>query len=195
MNAAPRALALVVGAMTTLVGCADDGPTAGARAREAFVRHLAEREGLSAAWGLMSRAELQFEDGLTSMACVDPSGRQRVVELGVDCLTGAGVPVRWMGERGHLRVHGHGRYRLAVEGRVEVGEIFTRPELAVVVDGAVRWSQPVAADGSFAPAIELDAAGWHDVYLALSSIGDPWRASTKLGLARLVRVDWEPAQP
>ncbi len=163
--------------------------------REAFVRGLAEREGLIAAWGLMSRADLQFEDGLTAMACVDAEGRQRVVELGVDCMTGAGTPVRWMSERGHLRVHGRGRHRLVVEGRVEVAEIFTRPQLSVIVGGTVRWSQAVAADGTFAPEVELDADGWHDVYLSLSSIGDPWRASSKLGLARLVRVRWEPVAP
>ena len=170
-------------------------PGDGPRTREEFVRRLAEREGLTAAWGLMSRSTLQFEDGLSAIACLDPAGQQRVVELGVDCITGLGLPVRWMKERAHLRVGGHGRHRLVVEGRVAVDEIFIRPELTVVVDGEVRWSQAVAADGRFAPAIDVDAGGWHDVYLVLSTIGDPWRASSKLGLARVERVQWEAVGP
>ena len=165
------------------------------RTREAFVRRLAEREGLTAAWGLMSRSTLQFDDGLSAIACLDPAGQQRIVELGVDCITGLGLPVRWMKERAHLRVGGRGRHRLVVEGRVAVDEIFIRPELTVVVDGEVRWSQAVAADGRFAPAIDVDAGGWHDVYLVLSTIGDPWRASSKLGLARVERVQWEAVGP
>lgn len=163
--------------------------------REAFVRGLAEREGLTAAWGLMSRSSLQFEDGLSAIACLDPAGPHRVVDLGVDCMTGPGTPVRWMKERAHLRVRGRGRSRLVVEGRVAVDEIFMRPELTVIVDGEVRWSQVVDADGRFAPPIDIDARGWHDVYLVLSTIGDPWRASSKLGLARVDRVGWDAVDP
>ncbi len=192
---AARAWVAALAIAGAAAACGPGGPNEETRAREAFVRRLAGREGLTAAWRLMARSELQFEDGLTAMACVDAAGRRRVVELGVDCVTGTGTPVRWMSERAHLRVHGRGRHRLAVHGLVEVAEIFTHPTLSVIVDGDVRWSQRVASDGRFAPELVLDAHGWHDIDLVLSSIGDPWRASTKLGLARVEAVDWEPATP
>jgi hypothetical protein len=168
---------------------ADEAPLT----RDAYVRRLAEREGLLPAYGLLSRAAVQFEDGLSAIACVDAAGQQRIVELGVDCMTGVGTPVRWMKERAHLRVRGRGPHRLVIEGRVAVDEIFMRPELTVIVDGEARWSQTVDADGRFAPELELDGAGWRDVYLVLSTIGDPWRAASKLGLARLEAVTWAPS--
>ena len=49
-----------------LAACSEPAPSAGVRAREAFVRDLAVREGLVAAWQLGNRSDLRFEDDLSA---------------------------------------------------------------------------------------------------------------------------------
>jgi len=187
----------VVIAALVVAGCGDRPVTDGVRAREAFVRRLAEREGLSGAWHLMSRAELQFADGLSPIYCVDPYGAQRAYETGFDCRTGQGAPVRWMGPAAHLRVRGRGPMRLWLRGRVNLAEVFTRPTLTVTYDGAVLWSAPVGDDGGFLVEAELAAdqvGDWAEVYLVLSSVGEPWRDPARLAAVRLDAVGWEPTR-
>jgi len=163
-------------------------------AREAFVKDLAAREGLTARWRLMSRGDLVFEDGWGPLVLLEPGPDPKAV-AGPPA-SPAAVPARWIARSAHLRLAGGGDRTLRVWGRVEVAKIFTRPRVSLTVAGREVASRLVEPDGSFALEVVIPAraAGWIDGYLRLSSAGDVEREPARLRVARVEGVTWEPAR-
>ena len=183
-------------ALAVALGCGQAPVSDETRRREAYLRQLAEREGLADAWHLMSRADLVFEDGFSLTDMVPPAPPPRWTELPSAIGSVRAVPVRWMTARAHLRVRGAGDMHLALWGHVDVARIFTRPRLTLSVAGHEVASGVIDASGDFAVATVVPAAwldGWVDAYLRLSSVSEPWRDPALLQAARVEGVTWEPA--
>lgn len=195
MSRALLALMTVAGHLTA---CGDHQPSSEERAREAFVEDLAEREGKADLWRLMSRLELVFEEGWSRPMLVEPSTDRswREGRPPSPPATTRGVAVRWMGDRAHLRVRGDGPRRLRVWGHVDTAAIFTRPRLSVTSAGHELSSALVDTAGDFSVDVVIPGAwlhGWLDVYLYLSSVGEPWRDPAALRAVRVEGVEWVPA--
>jgi hypothetical protein len=181
--------------------------------RDAWVRELAAREGLSDAWSLTSRHDLVFDDGLEDLEFVDPQLEvARWFEVGPgrpapprapDADPAAalramrGKAIRALGRRVHLRLRGETDMRLALSAHMALGKVYTRPRMDVALDGALVASILPDERGAYALELVLSAAqlsgGWHDLYLVFSSIDDPVRASREPRTAVLEAVTWEPA--
>lgn len=165
-------------------------------ARPAWIRALAEREHLLAAWELMSRDDVLFEDGLSLTYCVDRENT-RPYGPATDCRTKTGAPLRWMGSTAHLRVRTREPRRLVLRGRINVPAMLTLPTITVSVGGETVWAGPVSESGAFdiVMTFATPRPEWTDVYLTLSSVSEPWRDPAKLWLAALESARWEPLAP
>lgn len=176
-------------------------PPAGTEAerRDAFVRALADREGLHDAWSLTTRADLRFEDGVAGLVYVDG---------GVDDpawfeITHPRTPepqrgkaTRALHRRAHLRVRGSAAMLLSIRASLGLNTVYTHPRLDISLDGELLTSAVADAHGRYAidvavPAEKL-AGGWHDVYLVSSSIAEPDSTVRDLRVTRLEAVDWRP---
>lgn len=170
-----------------------------ARARDTYVRALADREGLLDVWSLMSRSTIDFEDGLSAIEMIDPEAPSvGWREVARPVATGMAQPVRWMAARSHLRVRGESSMRLTIYGRADLVQIGTRPLVAASLDGAEFYSALPDDDGYFridATIPQAKLASWADIYVTLSSVNEPWRDLSRLHVARIERVVWEPAVP
>ena len=147
--------------------------------RAAYVRALADREGLHAQWSLNNRDDVLFLDGTNAMVMLD-----------------AGTPVRWLYWRAHLRVRGATDMRLVARGTINAAATSTRPRIEVSLDGALLASVLVEPGGAFTldvvvPATRLGAT-WHDLYLAVDGIDDPQKDARERRVARLESLEWEP---
>ena len=184
-----KRLALVL----ALAACSEPAPSPGVRARERFVRDMAAREGLEAAWQLGDRSDVRFEDDLSTIQCVAPDGTVVFGDRGERCKSGGAAPARWMGATARLRVRGTGAMRLWLHGRVDRTRVLAAPDLTVTFAGAVAYNGALAADGSFEVTLDVHPSGaWQDVYVILSSVGEPMRDPTRMAAARLDGLRWEP---
>jgi hypothetical protein len=167
------------------------GETGGPGDRDVWTRKLADAEHLHDAWSLNDRSSLRIEDGFGPVVFVDDDEAapyERVPPL-------RGQASRWMHRRGHLRVRGDGDMTLALRGKVNVKEVFTRPRLDVSLRGELIASVVVDEAGNFALDIKVPYAqlrGWSDVYLVWNTIGEPEKDVRDLRIARLTRIEWEP---
>ncbi len=167
--------------------------------RAAFVRGLADREGLHDAWSLNSRSNITFDDGFTGLAFIDGSADD---PTWYDVLHPAPTPptrgtaARWLYRRAHLRVRGAADMHLALHGSINLGVAFTRPRLDVMLDDTLLASVIADASGAFAVDAKVSAGqlagGWHDVYLVFDSISEPDKEVRDQRAARLEGVEWEP---
>ncbi len=186
-----RASWLVLGG--ALAACGSPPVSDETRAREAFLRTLAEREGVPGAWALMSRSELVFEDGFSLTELTPGNVPPRWSEIAIEQTSVPAVPVRWMSAESHLLVRGQHDMHLALRGQVHAAVMATRPRLSVSFDGLEIASLVVDPDGRFAVDTVIPATwlhGWSDVYLRLSSVHEPWRTIRDLRVARLESVTW-----
>jgi len=165
--------------------------------RGAWVRALADREGLHDAWSLTTRAELRFEDGTGALRYVDGSiddpqwyevthPRPEPARRGTAIL-----PIY---RRAHLRVRGDGDRRLVLRAAISLNIVQTHPRLDVSLDGELLASAVADATGHHAIDVIVPrdrlAGGWHDLYLVFSSIADPGKDVRDLRIARLEAVEW-----
>lgn len=194
-----RAAALVALAAAALAACGSQAPVnEETEARERFIRELTVREGVPELWGLMSRADLVFEDGWSPALMIDPTLSPRWTDAVPASRTVRKIPARWLGLNAHLRLRARtpSAMRLRIWGAINLEALFTRPRVTVTFDGRELSSKVVGDDGALAidatiPASWLD--GWSDVYITLSSVGEPWRDAGGLRIARVEGVTWEPA--
>ncbi|MEO7734220.1 MAG: hypothetical protein ABIY55_24870, partial [Kofleriaceae bacterium] len=167
--------------------------------RGAWVRALADREGVHDAWSLNTRADLRFEDGASALRYVDGSVDDPPRhELGQARSTpaGPGKAIRAVQRRVHLRVRGATDMRLTLRAAVALNTVFTHPRLDASLDGELLASSVADAAGRYTldavvPGAHL-AGGWHDLYLVFSSVGDPATDVRDLRIARLESVEWAP---
>lgn len=165
--------------------------------REAFVRAVADREHLHTAWDLNTRHDVVFEDGLAAMGFIDYDAEidPRWFEIfESDPKPRAGMPVRWVGRRVHVRLRGDTDMHLAIRGRIARNTVYTRPRIDVSLDGDLLTSVTVDDAGGFVidltvPKDKLD--GWADLYLVFNTIGQPDRDVT-VRIARFEDFVWEP---
>lgn len=164
--------------------------------REAWVTELAKREGLEREWALTSRSNLIFADGISGLMFDDVDRDVKWYELvSRSSEPVRGVPVRWLHNRGHIRVTGTSDMRLVMRGRVNVNAIFTLPRLDVSLDGELLASIALSPTGEFTVDVVVPRArlrGWADLYLVFNTIGTPERDVRNLRIARLDHVSWEP---
>jgi hypothetical protein len=147
--------------------------------RAAWVRELADREGLHDAWSLTTRADLRFEDGTGALRDDDPrsseAARAPPEPAAVDQVSRqVSRPVR---RRAHLRVRGASDMRLVLRAQLAPGAGETRPRLDVSLDGEPLASEIASPGGRYAVDVTVRrdrlADGWHDLYLVFSGIADP----------------------
>ncbi len=193
-----RAVAIVLAALAA--ACGSEAPVnEETAARERFIRELTVREGVPEVWYVMPRSDLVFEDGWSYATMIDPTPSPRWSESVPPHPTVRKIPVRWLGPTAHLRLRARGgaAMRLAIWGAVELETVFTRPRVTVTFDGRELYSAVVGEDGALAIDATVPAGwlggGWSDVYVTLSSVGEPWRDADSLRVARVEGVRWEPA--
>jgi len=187
-------LATPLGAATTREARGDEPARRGA-----WVRALADREGLHDAWSLTTRGDLRFEDGFGGLRYVDGSiddpqwyevthARAEPARRGTAIL-----PVF---RRAHLRVRGASDMRLVMRGAIALNTVYTHPRLDVSLDGELLSSAVAGATGHYAIDVTVSrdrlAGGWHDIYLVFSSIADPGKDVHDFRIARLEAVEWSP---
>lgn len=181
--------------------------------RGAWVRELAEREGLLDAWALTSRHDLILGDGIEDLEFVDPRlevarwyevGPTRPAPPRADADPAAagkamrGRALRALHRRAHLRVLGDTDMRLSIRASIALGKMYNRPRLDVSLDGDLVAS--VVADERGSYAIDLNvpksrlAGRWRDLYLVFNSIAEPERDNRELRVAVLEAVTWTPAR-
>lgn len=195
---ADAAIALALAAAVLVAGltaCGRDAPPSSENvARERFVRDLAAREGMTDLWRLMSRGDLVFEEGWSRMLLVEPDPDRPWIEVSRTDASVRAMPVRWIGPSAHLRVRGGADMHLRVWGKVDRQAIFTRPRVSLTVGGIEIASRLVDEDGRFVVETVIPAgwvARWTDVYLQLSSVGEPWRDPAATRVARVEGVVWD----
>lgn len=176
-----------------------------------FVRRLSERDLGNDAWRLVSRRDVIFlpdGDGPSGLRAAAPSP----VRDGADDLLSAlfGTPPRepphrWLGDRTHLRIYraspsptgassdgGDQRLRLALW--VDVRRLATTPKLSLIVDGAVVGEAVPDAAGDVRFDVTPRCAGWCDVYVVSSALGDFWLDPERNRALKLTSLAWnEPA--
>jgi hypothetical protein len=168
------------------------------RDRDAYVRRLAEGEGLLAAWSLMSRSTIVFDDGFAPIEMIDPEATSTAWNRTPSATSsGLAQPIRWMGPRAHLRVRSDrgATMQLELRGRVDVTQLYTHPLVAASFEGDEFSSAIPDDDGYFTISAELPAnrlADWADIYVSVSSVHEPWRDLTTLKVIRLEHASWEP---
>jgi len=166
--------------------------------RAAWVRALADREGLHDAWSLTTRADLRFEDGVGQLRFVagaieDPQWYE--VTQPREPAT-RGTPILPLEGRAHLAVRGTSDMHLVLRAAIALNTVFTHPRLDVSLDGELVAAAVADAAGHYTidltvPRAEL-AGGWHDLYLVFSSSIDLGKDVRDLRIARLESVEWSP---
>jgi hypothetical protein len=168
--------------------------------RAAYVRELAEREGLLLAWSLTSREDLQFLDGVAPLQFIANRGADEDAdEPSQDPYAPMrGTPIRALYRRAHLRVRGDTSMHLVLRAAVDLETTFTHPRLDVSLDGELVGSGVADAGGRYVIDVVVPAdrvaGGWHDLYLVFSSIVEPSRDVRELRTSRLEAVEWTPAR-
>lgn len=165
--------------------------------RGAWVRELADREGLHDAWTLATRDDLRFEDGTAAVrytdgAIDDPKWYE--VTHPRPAPAKRGIAMLPVSRRAHLRVRGATDMRLVLRAAVALNTVFTHPRLDLSLDGELLTSVVADADGRYAVDVTVPrdrlAGGWHDLYLVFSSVADPGRDTREIRIARLESVEW-----
>ncbi len=170
-----------------------------AERRDAFVRALADREGLHDAWSLTTRNDLRFEDGIANLTMVD-SGVDDPAWFEIARPRSAdqqrGIATRALYRRAHLRVRGSTNMVLSIRASVALNTVYTHPRLDISLDGELLASAVADATGRYNIRVPVDAAklagGWHDLYLVSSSVTEPETTMRDLRVARLESVEWRP---
>jgi hypothetical protein len=167
--------------------------------RGAWVRALADREGLHDAWSLTTRADLRFEDGTGALRYVDGSlddPRWYEVTHARPEPARRGTAILPLLRRAHLRVRGASDMRLVLGAAIALNTVYTHPRLDVSLDGELLASVVADATGHYAVDVTVPrdrlAGGWRDLYLVFSSIADPDKDVRDLRIARLETVEWSP---
>jgi hypothetical protein len=165
--------------------------------RAAWIRELADREGLHDAWSLTTRDDLRFEDGTGAVRYVDGAiDDPKWYEISHPHPAPArrGTAILPVQRRVHLRVRGATDKRLVVRAAVALNTVYTHPRLDVSLDGELLTSAVAGATGQYAidvtvPRDRLEG-GWHDLYLVFASFADPGRDVREPRIARLEAVEW-----
>jgi hypothetical protein len=187
---APRLAALALAALAG--ACSKDGSTPEVEAeiarREAFAHALALDAGENTAWGVSSRSDVRFGDGL-SFVQYDPPHDFR------------GRAFRFMGQRATIRLapRDDRPMRLFVYGWLDTKALRTRPVVSAFIDGRlVATIGPVEPEGHWMidTVISSDVLGgkrWVNLVLVLSSVAFHWDEPPVLKVAVLTGLEWEPA--
>jgi len=167
--------------------------------RSAWVRELADREGLHDAWSLNTRADLRFEDGTGGLRWVDGSiDDPRWYEVTHPHPEPArrGTAILPLYRRVHLRVRGATDMRLVLRAAIALNTVYTHPRLDLSLDGELLGSVVADPGGRYAVDVTVPrdrlAGGWHDLYLVFSSIAEPDKDVRDLRIARLESIEWAP---
>jgi hypothetical protein len=165
------------------------------RRRDAFVRALADREGVPAAWPLSAHRDVMYCDGVSSIEFVNDADPMWFETEPPDPGPGRGRPVRWMDRRVHMRVRGDRDMHLHISGRIRLHALYARPRLDLAVAGEPLASVVADEHGLFAIDVDVPRAlldGWTDAYIVFNTIGTPGKDVADLRIAELREVTWEP---
>ncbi|MEZ4400164.1 MAG: hypothetical protein R3B06_09105 [Kofleriaceae bacterium] len=193
---------LVVAAVA-VTACGREAPISReSLARDQFIRELTRREGIPAMWHVMSRLDVVFQDGWSLPELIDPGPTVRWTDASRVTGSVPAIPVRWMGPRAHARLRFpvldfRRDMQLRIWGQVDPLALSTRPRITATFDGLEYASVVVGEDGRFDLMTVIPgvwAHGWADVYLTVSSVGEPWREPERLRVARLEGLAWEPVE-
>src|SRR6185503_20262429 len=105
--------------------------------RSAWMRELADREGVHDAWSLATRADVRFEDGIGGMVVVDEADRDPrwfEVSRARTVALKRGTPIRPLYRRVHLRVRGTTDMHFEARIAIALNSMFTHPRVDVSVD-------------------------------------------------------------
>lgn len=164
---------------------------------DAFVRRLSERELSSNAWQLVSRSDVLFlPDGYGPSNAQVEFPNHMPAQLGgaLTALFGRPPPEpahRWLIDRSRMKVRGDGkRHRLRALLWVDLPRLAAAPRLSLTVDGEVLAETSPDAAGNVSFDVESRCAGWCDVYLVSSTIGEFWHLPENLKVLKLLVFDW-----
>jgi hypothetical protein len=165
------------------------------REEEWLQRQLA-RELHPAMWELMTRHDVAFDDVLPIE--YTPSERNLWEIFGVGEALGMVTPApeaprRWLIDRTHVRVLGHGQQRLQLELFIDTRRLGTHPTVEVSIDGRELFTSKPTLDGKISVDVNAECRGWCDVYLMVSTVGVTWQGASTVRSIRLDRFAWTPA--
>lgn len=187
----PRALAAAaLLALAPLAGlsCSSKAPRPEVEAenasREAHGRTAVEAEDAGRALGIGSRNDVLFEEGF-SIVSYDPPNDYR---------NGA---FRWMGQRGHVRLRGHGDHAMSLTLKGWLHELVIRAKgvVTVYLDGIRLFDTGAVEMGHWqaevvVPSAILHGRGWSDLIITVSAVAFHWSEPPALQVVVLNALDW-----
>lgn len=169
--------------------------------RAAFIKALADAEGVRDAWSISMQPDVLFADGFSAMLMIDEEETDDPAWYQVKSSTletKRGTAARWLYRRAHLRVRGDGARRLVIKGKINLVALYTRPRVDVSIDGELLTAVKTDERGAFTidTTISADqlAGGWHDVYLVFDSVNEPQVEIREMRVGRILSLEWEPVR-
>jgi hypothetical protein len=184
----PGSIVLALGLAACATGCGSKSRRADAEAeaaaREAFARAAAIDGGIGNALNVTSRADVLFEDGF-SIVSYDPPDDYRAHAF------------RYMGQRGHVRVHSHGdkNMHFALRGWINEKVIRAKPVVTAYLGGLRIADTGAVEDGVWGldvkvPAELLRDVDWVDVIVTVSAVAFHWGDPPELRVVVINSLEW-----
>jgi hypothetical protein len=175
----------------TALGCASKSRKAEAEAeataRDTFARAAVIDAGGGRALQVASRADVLFEDGFSIVSYDPPEDYHNAA-------------FRWMGQRGHVRLHSHGDkpMHLAIRGWVNENVIRAKPVITVYLEGHRIWDTGAIENGAWGvdadvPPGMLRDSGWVDLIIGVSAVAFHWGEPPDLRVVVVNSLEWREA--
>lgn len=158
--------------------------------RERVGHEAAIDAGAARELGIGSRNDVLFDEGFSIVSYDPPSSYKNHA-------------FRWMGQRGHVRLHapGHRPRLLKLVGWVDEHVIRTKPVLVLYLNGHRLFDMPPIEEHghwhleTLVPAELMPKAGWYDLLITLNAVAFHWADPPKLSVAVLNDLQWTEPQP
>jgi hypothetical protein len=168
-----------------------------------YIRDVSENELHSKAWQLASRGDVVFKpDGagpsdIVPLPHLEDEPDRSFSLLGLIFGTpqpGSEPAYRWLIDRTLVRVHGEGQHHLHMKVWVKQQRLYSRPIVAVSLDGKRLTKAYPDADGNVVFDVPATCNGWCDLYLTLSTMSEWWLSADSIRAAKLLEFEWTPSK-
>ena len=180
------ALALLVTVLAPACSTTEPNPAVQAEiaSRESYAKALALDSGATTMLGVASRSNVLFEEGFSNIEYDPPNDFHNRA-------------FRWMGKRGHIRLHSNGGRpaTLKVTGWLHEKELRAKGVVALYLDGRYIRDTGAVEDGVWwietliQPEL-LRGARWHDLVITVSAVAYHWSDPPALHVVVINSVDW-----
>ena len=180
------ALALLVASCAA--GCSNKSRKAEAEAesaaREQFARTAVIDAGAARMLTVASRADVLFEEGFGIVSYDPPDDFHNAA-------------FRWMGQRGHVRVHSHGdrAMHLKITGWLHEKVLRAKGVVSFYLDGRLIGDTGAVESGNWGfetvvPSAVVHGAGWMDLIIAVSTVAYHWSDPPELRVVVINDFEW-----